>query len=203
MQRLFFLIFLVFFSSLVFISCGNASEETEVTETPVQDASSLYGNKNFSLPKLSESVRKELSQWTVYDDFETEARAVNGSNLEELKVRAERLVMHTDSLSKKIPDTIQTNTIATRLAVVKTRANLLLQEAKKARVDSATIQEYIEETNIAVRNFILQLNEKFQKDAIDQQRFTDEKEELKKQGKFLDSVYQIELQDKKLKKSNK
>jgi len=51
--------------------------------------------------------------------------------------------------------------------------------------------------NTSVKNLIVQINEKFQKDAIDLQRVTNEKQELEKQQRFLDSVFQIELQDKR------
>jgi hypothetical protein len=55
--------------------------------------------------------------------------------------------------------------------------------------------------NIAVKNLIIQINEKFQKDAIDLQRIENEKKEIEKQKQLLDSVYQIELQN-KIKKEN-
>jgi hypothetical protein len=78
---------------------------------------------------------------------------------------------------------------------VKTRVYLLNQELNKSRPDSVKIQLNIAELNTSYTNLIIQINEKFEKDAIDLQRVDDEKKELKKQKRFLDSVYQAELQD--------
>jgi len=72
---------------------------------------------------------------------------------------------------------------------------LLNQELNKSRPDSVKIQLNIAELNTSYTNLIIQINEKFEKDAIDLQRVDDEKKELKKQKRFLDSVYQAELQD--------
>ena len=58
----------------------------------------------------------------------------------------------------------------------------------------------MEELNLAVKNLIVQLNEKFQKDNIDFQRKEDEENELKKQQRYKDSIMNLELQDKKNKK---
>ena len=83
--------------------------------------------------------------------------------------------------------------------MVKTRSQLLEQEVNKSRIDSMQLQKYFEEMNISVKNLMVQINEKFQKDAIDFQRVDNEKQELEKQQRFLDSVYQIELQDRRRK----
>ena len=56
------------------------------------------------------------------------------------------------------------------------------------------------EMNGAVKNLIVQLNEKFQKDKIDFTRKEDEENELKKQQRYKDSITNLELQDKKNKK---
>ena len=104
---------------------------------------------------------------------------------------------HLDSLSKNIPDTLFNQAILSRVIVVKTRINLLHQELKKSKIDSIQLQNYMNEMNASVSNLIIQINEKFQKDAIDLKRVEDEKKELENQKRFLDSVYQIELQDKK------
>ena len=64
-------------------------------------------------------------------------------------------------------------------------------------IDKDKVEIYITETNDAVKNLIVQLNEKFQKDRIDLQRIDNEKKELEKQKKFLDSVFNVELEDQK------
>ena len=120
---------------------------------------------------------------------------INGKTLQQLRDRTERLVTFTDSLAKKIPDSLYTNPIFARLMVVRTRAGMLNQEVHRLPPDSLKIEMSIKEMNIAVSNMIIQINEKFQKDAIELERREDEKKELEKQQRFLDSVREAELED--------
>jgi hypothetical protein len=194
MNRILIFTVLSLFLCFGIYSCGDASDQTgEPTEQV--ESTIRYGQKRIEFPKLSEKTKIQIAQWAVFDDFEMEATTISGSTIEALKVKTERLITHTDSLAKKIPDTLNTNLVASRLMVVGTRTKLLHQEVNRARLDSAKIVDHINEFNIAVVNFLQQLNEKFQKDAIDEQRKDDEKKELEKQKRFLDSVYQAELHD--------
>ena len=178
------------------ISCGNPSEgNTNPQEN--EHITTLFGNKKFTFPTLSENAKAYITQWGAYEDFEVEAKTINGSTIEDLRDKSERLVSRIDSLTKKVPDTLQTQSIISRVMVAKTRALLLQQEVHKARIDSSQLQIQIDEMNMATKNLIIQINEKFQKDDIDFQRKDDENKEIEKQKKFLDSVYKSELQDKK------
>lgn len=184
------------FLSVFFISCREEPKE-DIVEVATQNSNSLYGNTNFTFPKLSVQAQNKIPQWIVFDDFEQEAKEINGSTIEALRVKSERLLTRTDSLSNKIPDSLFSNAVFSRLMIVKTRASLLKQEVNKSRIDSLKVQEYINETNTSVRNFIVQINEKFQKDMIDLERKDDEQKELEKQKRFTDSVYKSEIKNKK------
>lgn len=198
MHRITFLFFISF--SLFVIGCDETVGE-EVDETNLaQNESSLYGDNSFVFPVLSPTAREQVSQWIVYDDFETEAKAINNSSLQSLKDKTARLLVHTDSLSKKIPDTLRTKIITSRLMVVDTRVNLLLQELNRQRVDSVTVQEYIGELNNSIANLVFQLNEKFQRDAIDIAKFETEEKAIEKQKRIRDSIFKEEIKDKKNKK---
>lgn len=88
-----------------------------------------------------------------------------------------------DSLTKKIPDTLRTQAISSRLIVTTTRAAIIKQEANKGRVDTLAIQVAILEMNTATANLIIQINEKFEKDTQDNKvknNELQEKEVLKK-----------------------
>jgi len=189
---------LLFILPLFFFSCGYSSEEDELAGNLVQDTL-RYSVKKYTFPQLSNNAREQIENWSVYDDFYTEASTLNGLNLENLRLKTVRLLSHTDSLSKKIPDTLFTSAIYSRLVILRTRVELLKQEVTRDRgaVETARVEANIEETNTAVANLIVQLNEKFQKDGIDLQRIDNEKKELEKQKKFLDSVYRAELKDQK------
>lgn len=195
MNRILIFIVLSLFLSFGIYSCGDSSNESQEIKIEV-DNTTRYGQTEVVFPKFSEKTKVQIAQWAVFDDFEMEATTLSGSTIEQLKIKTERLITHSDSLAKKIPDTLNTYLITSRLMVVGTRTKLLHQEVNRARLDSAKIANHIDEFNMAVVNFMQQLDEKFQKDAIDEQRKDDEKNELEKQKRFLDSVYQAELQDK-------
>jgi hypothetical protein len=179
------------------MSCEEAAETTVVAEKSEQKEGVRYGYQDFIFPEFSERAREEVAQWSVFEDFEFEAKTVNGNTIEALRDKSERLMVHTDSLGKKLPAPLFTNPIYSRFNVVNSRVHLLHQEVRKASIDSIQLQQYIQELNIAVKNLIIQINEKFQKEDIDLERKEDEEKELQKQKRFLDSVYRAELQDKK------
>ncbi len=181
------------------ISCGNSSEENQNQE-PTNDASIIFGYKEYIFPELSAPAKEQAVHWGVLEDFFSEAKNINGSNYEALRTHSERMKEYSDSLFKNIPDTLNTKPINSRLLVLKTRSELLFQTAHQSIIDSSKIQNSVKEMNIAVNNLIVQLNEKFQKDNIDFQRKDDEESELKKQKRYKDSILNLELQDKKNKK---
>ena len=176
-------------------SCGNSSEETQSAQNLIEDTNSLYGDKDIVFPELSESAKIYVEKWGVFEDFQQEAKSINGSNIESLRDKTERLRARVDSLTKKLPDTLFVSPIYSRVIVAKTRAELLHQEAHKPRIDSTKLQFNITEMNIATRNLIIQINEKFQKDETYFQLKDNEKKELEKQKRFLDSVYKAERED--------
>ena len=179
---------------LLVISCGKNSETIENPQE-ILDTTTLFGDGNFVFPALSKNAKAYITQWGAFEDFETEAKSVNNSTIEVLQDKTERLISRIDSLTKKVPDTLQTQSIVSRVMVAKTRAHLLHQEVRKMQIDSTRLQKQIYEMNRATKNLLIQINEKFQKDAIDFQRKDDEKKEIEKQKRFLDSVYKSELQD--------
>lgn len=202
MSRLFFLmksyttylLVVLIFSHLVF-SCKKTSEEPIVLNEIQQDSTILYGDKTFVFPKLTNKALDQITQWGIYEDFESEIKTINGKTIEELQSKMELITIQVDSLSNNIPDTLFTQSLYSRIIVIKTRTSLLNQELNKSRIDSVRLQKYINEVNISVKNFMIQINEKFLKDDIDLQRKEDEKKELEKQKRFLDSIHQLELQD--------
>lgn len=181
--------------SWLLTSCGEPEEEPVKIVAEAQDFSKIYGNSSIKFPKLIGEAEAEVSGWSVFQDFQREINSLNGATLAELRVSTERLKQHTDSLGEKIPEVLATQPISSRLLVVNSRVNLLDQEINKSRIDSLSIEEKLEELTTATINFYLQINEKLQKDRIDEEREEDEKKELEKQKRFLDSVYQAELKD--------
>jgi hypothetical protein len=188
-------ILIFFLVSLIIYSCGKNQEESTQKVISQKINSSIYGNTNFEFPTISENARAEVIHWGAFEDFEEQAKTINGTAMEVIQTKSILMVSHIDSLIKKIPDTLNTPLIFSRVIVVKTRTQLLNQEVNKAHFDSVRLQDYFKEMNISVRNLFIQINEKFEKDAIDLQRVDTEKKELSVQKQFLDAVYKAELED--------
>lgn len=179
----------------LFVSCGSSEEDPVEDSLIAQNVNNRYGDTNITFPKLSPEAEAEISNWSVFDDFQREMKSLNGATISEIRNKTERLKLFTDSLSKKIPVPLATQPITSRLLVVKSRVYLLDQAANKAKVDSLSLEEHLKELTSASINFYRQIDEKFHKARIDQEREDDEKNELEKQKRFLDSVYQAELRD--------
>ena len=174
--------FLIFFTvSLILLSCGNNKVESTQKVIPQKINSSIYGNTNFEFPIISENARAEVIHWGAFEDFEEQAKTINGNSMEVIQTKSILMVSHIDSIIKKIPDTLNTPLIFSRVIVVKTRTQLLNLEINKVHFDSVRLQDYFKEMNISVRNLFIQINEKFEKDAIDLQRVDSEKKELELQ----------------------
>ena len=137
----------------------------------------------------------------IFDEFKSEVTTINSHSVAVIRNKSERLILHTDSLKRTIPDTLNTQPIYSRLMVTQTRAMLLNQETNRDRLDTLLLEQAMKEFNQSVSSLFVQINEKFQKDRIDRQRADDEKLELEKQKRFLDSVEQSELEDQNRTKS--
>lgn len=195
-----FMKFTIFLLALIgiFFSCQNSVEE-EIKETNY-GSNLIFGDSNYIFPILTAPAQEQAIRWGVLEDFIAETQKLNGSNFNALKNGSERLTQYSDSLFRNIPDTLNINPIQSRLLVMKTRAQLLYQSAHSAKMDSTEIQNSVMEMNNAVKNLIIQMNEKFQKDFIDSQRIGNEQMELKAQKRYQDSIMDLERQDLKNRK---
>ena len=189
-----YLVFLVLLG-LLLIGCEDTKEEIPQQSEEVVDSSSTFGDSDKKFPLLIPEAQQQVENWSVFEDFLLELSRLNGSNINELKARTERLGMHTDSLSKRIPNDLYTNPVTSRLMVLRTRIKLLSQEVNRSFIDSVAVAVQIDELNHAATNLLLQINEKIQKDMIDLEQQEAEKRELEKQKRFLDSVYRAERRD--------
>ncbi len=179
------LLFIISF--FVILGCGDSKNEDQNQQT-FSDSSYIFGNPDYKVPALSGIAKEQAASWTILEDFLYEVKNVNGSNYEKLQNHAKQLAEYSTSLFKDIPDTINNNQISSRLVVLETRSKLLQQVAFQSNFDTLDIQNSLKELNVAVENFIVQLNEKFEKDKIDLQRKDNEQQELKSQQKKSDTT---------------
>ncbi len=178
----------IYFSSIcllfVVLSCIDSQQAASQTKTEQVTDAKLFGQPDAMLPDFSESSENYISQWPVFDDLITEVLAINQASLKTIQQRSNLLVSRMDSLTRNIPDTLNTQPIYARVIITKTRAAIVKQEANKGRLDTLAMQQAISQMNLATANLIIQINEKFEKDIQDNKvknNELQEKEVLKKQ----------------------
>jgi len=181
---------------LGWLACGDeAPSADELALQEMEKDTTLYRTQQIHRISLNPKAREFVEDWPIFQDFETELSSLDRSRLDALKTKSEKLLAHSDSLAKHIPDTLFSNAIQSRLTIVRTQIHLLQQEVNKGNPNTENIERSLNNTLKSVNNFIQQINEKIQKDQIDLQRRDNEKKELEKQKKAMDSIYQLELQD--------
>ena len=190
----------LFFSSiclLFVVSCIDSQQTATQTKTDQVTDSKLFGQADAMLPDFSESSENYISQWPVFYDLITEVLAINQASLTTIQQRSNLLVSRMDSLTKNIPDTLNTQPIYSRVIITKTRAAIVKQVANKGRLDTLEIQKAIKQMNLATANLIIQINEKFKKDTQDNSVKNNELKEKQVLKIRLDSVYKTSAQNNK------
>jgi len=190
----------LFFSSiclLFVVSCIDSQQTATQTKIDQVTDSKLFGQADAMLPDFSESSENYISQWPVFDDLITEVLAINQASLTTIQQRSNLLVSRMDSLTKNIPDTLNTQPIYSRVIITKTRAAIIKQVANKGRLDTLEVQKAIMQMNLATANLIIQINEKFEKDTQDNSVKNNELKEKQVLKKRLDSVYKTSAQNNK------
>ncbi len=182
----------LFFSSiclLFVVSCIDSPRAANQNKIDQVTDSKLFGQADAMLPDFSDSSENYISQWPVFDDLITEVLAINQASLTTIQQRSNLLVSRMDSLTKNIPDTLNTRPIYSRVIITKTRAAIVKQVANKGKLDTLEMQKAIMQMNLATANLIIQINEKFEKDTQDNSVKNNELKEKQVLKKRLDSVY--------------
>lgn len=182
----------LFFSSiclLFVVSCIDSPRAATQNKIDQVADSKLFGQADAMLPDFSDSSENYISQWPVFDDLITEVLAINQASLTTIQQRSNLLVSRMDSLTKNIPDTLNTRPIYSRVIITKTRAAIVKQVANKGKLDTLEMQKAIMQMNLATANLIIQINEKFEKDTQDNSVKNNELKEKQVLKKRFDSVY--------------
>ncbi len=195
MKRLTLYITTSWLLSLVFLSCKQEHSEKSIFQEKEIASEKIYVLNTKNRSSLSNNARDLSLQWESFSQLLEEIKSFNGETLDGLISKAPTLVAISDSLSFKIPDTLNSNLIQARVLVAKTRVQVLNQELKKGKPDTTKIQTALLELQQAMNNLIVQINQKIIKASIDKQRTENEKKELEKQKKFIDSVFKAELKN--------
>lgn len=146
---------------------GCQEKTIESGTEPIISEEQMFCQTPFSFPSLTPQAQEIITDWPVFKDFRRISQNLINIPVEDLKYRSNNLRLQTDSLSVTIPTALQSPIINARLLVVNTRISLLNQETKKSVPDSTVIENRLLELHQSIREFILHINEKIEKDLLD------------------------------------
>ena len=160
----------VFLTGLLTLHMLNACKEQNKESDSIElvEVVQFYCQTPFKFPLLTPEAQEIITDWPVFKDFRRISQNLVNIPLEDLKFRSNNLRLQTDSLYVTVPQTLQLPIINARLLVVTTRISLLNQEAKKSTPDSTVIEKRLLELHQSIDEFILHINEKIEKDRLDQ-----------------------------------
>ncbi len=158
---------LVFF--VLLIACD--ADKKQNSEVSFENSDSIeisLPKTDVTFPRLSPHAQDVITSWQYFQEFENDLRRINSGNVRNYQTETERMVSVSDSLLKNIPEPLNTNAISSRMRVVNVRVKLLDETMHQPNVETNIISKNLEETNVAFSNLITQINEKFEKQRIDE-----------------------------------
>ncbi len=148
-------------------SCNDVAQTA--AEKSTQERVEIFAQTPFNFPTLSAEAQDLITDWPVFKDFKRISQNLVTIPIEDLKHRSNNLRLRIDSLTTTLPESLNSPIISSRLLVVSTRINLLNQETKKSTPDSVVVEEKLLELHQSIREFVLHINEKVEKDRLDNQ----------------------------------
>ncbi len=177
---------LVLTLSLFFVSCNDNKVENTNQSTNELDLNLPQLDSRF--PVLSAEAQNQVTSWQYFKEFENDLKRINQGNVRDYRAETERMVTVTDSLLKNIPEYLNTNAISSRMRVLNVRVKLLDETMHQPTVKTDVITENLQETNTAFSNVIIQINELFEKQRIDEMTQLEENMERAETGQTRDSI---------------
>ncbi|MEX0996895.1 MAG: hypothetical protein WDZ45_07590 [Flavobacteriaceae bacterium] len=152
--------------SLFLVSCNTKKEENANQSNNEIDLDLPQIDSRF--PVLSAEAQNQVTSWQYFKEFENDLKRINQGNVRDYRAETERMVTVSDSLLKNIPEYLNTNAISSRMRVLNVRVKLLDETMHQPTVETDVITENLKETNTAFSNVIIQINELFEKQRIDE-----------------------------------
>jgi len=157
---------LIVFIGLFVVSCNTSNEKSESLSDGEPDLN--LPKMDIRFPDLGPEAQDKITSWQYFKEFENDLLRINQGNVRSYRAETERMVIVSDSLLKNIPEELNTNAISSRMRVVNVRVKLLDETMHQVNVKTEVISENLKETNMAFSNLINQINEKFEKQRIDE-----------------------------------
>lgn len=174
----------------VFTLLFSCKEEERIILPDPTDSSTKYDIPEAVFTPLIDVAENATAQWSVFNELKSTLRSIPRADLQRIRTQSEKLTHYSDSLRKTIPSSLASMPIKTRLDVVHARIELLNMNANNLLVDSLELKDNYAETLTAFNTLLHQINEKFEKDAIQKQGEKIFSRELQQRTK--DSIFEIE-----------
>jgi|SRR5690625_2583750 len=169
------------------LSC---KEEERAYMPDPTDSSTTYNWPEAEFVKQTSDAENATLQWSVFPELKSTLASIPQADLNRIRTQTKKLTRYSDSLRKRMPATLQTKPISARLDVVYARVALLDLSANSLQVDSLELRENYEESLTAFNILLHQINEKFEKDAIQKQEGINYSREV--QQRLRDSIFKVE-----------
>ncbi|WP_339610322.1 hypothetical protein [uncultured Planktosalinus sp.] len=162
------------------IACDSGSNQKNNSATETADSVTISLPKtNVDFPQLSADAQNIITSWLYFQEFENDLKRINSGNVRNYQTETKRMVSVSDSLLRNIPEPLNTKPISSRMRVVNVRVKLLDETMHQPNVTTQVISKNLEETNTAFSNLIIQINETFEKQRIDEMTRFDQNSDQK------------------------
>ena len=112
-------------------------------------------------------AQQAIKGWENFPELEAQINALDTVNISYLRANGEEWISNMSLVQTKVGDSIANNAMHSRLTVLFSKVNTVIQEASKIEVDTAAVNKEATEFYNAFQNLKLQINLKFQK-SIDE-----------------------------------
>lgn len=177
-------------ATMLFALLFSCKEEEQAVMPDPTDSSTKYELPTVDFVKQIEVAENATAQWSVFNEFKNTLVSLAQADLERMRSQSEKLTRYSDSLRKQMPTSLETMPIKSRMDVVHARLELLQQSAEAWVVDSVELKNNYEESMAAFNILLHQINEKFDKDAIQMEEGINFSTEL--QQRTRDSIFNLE-----------
>ena len=116
---------------------------------------------------LTPVAQQAIKGWENFPELEAQINALDTVNISYLRANGEEWISNMSLVQTKVGDSIANNAMHSRLTVLFSKVNTVIQEASKIEVDTAAVNKEATEFYNAFQNLKLQINLKFQK-SIDE-----------------------------------
>lgn len=164
--------------------CTSKSQEDEEDKEPQTEAVETQIN----ILKLTSEGEEAILSWNFFKEFENDLKALDRNAVKKQSEIIKRMSGTSDSLLKHTPDELTNNIILSRAKVLNVRIKLLDQLLSQPQISNDKLQNTLDETTLAYNNLVSQINEKIEKERIDQMTQTDANVELFKKQQANDTL---------------